>query len=78
VLSIGSSTKSDEELAKEAGIEINREMLDILHLFKIDMADEILVLNVGGYVGEATGREIEYARRLGKRIRWLEPETVPV
>jgi hypothetical protein len=77
VLSIGSVTSSDEELAKESGIVIDREMLDILHLFKIDLADEILVLNVGGYVGEATGREIEYAQRLGKPIRWWEPESAP-
>jgi hypothetical protein len=52
---------------------MNKERLDILHLFKIDEADEILVLNVGGYVGQSTQREIEYARRLGKPIRWLEP-----
>src|SRR5215469_2128330 len=65
VLSIGCNTKSDEELASEMGIEINKEMLDVLHLFKIDRADEVLILNVGGYVGESTRREIEYARRLG-------------
>lgn len=55
------------------GIEINKEMLDVLHLFKIDKADEVLILNVDGYVGESTRREIEYARRLGKPLRWLEP-----
>ena len=37
------------------------------------MADEILVLNVGGYVGDSTKSEIEYAQRHGKAIRWLEP-----
>lgn len=36
------------------------------------MADEILVVNVGGYIGHSTRREIAYARRLGKRVRWLE------
>lgn len=46
--------------------------LDELHLRKIDLADEILVLNVGGYVGESTAREISYARRVGKPVRWLE------
>lgn len=46
--------------------------LDELHLRKIDLADEILVLNVGGYVGESTRREIAYARAHGKRVRWLE------
>jgi len=74
VLSIGIDTKSDAELMA-AGVAINKETLDLLHLFKIDEADEILVLNVGGYVGESTCREISYARMLGKRIRWLEPGT---
>lgn len=47
--------------------------LDELHLRKIDLADEVLVLNVGGYVGESTKREIHYAWRTGKVIRWIEP-----
>jgi len=46
--------------------------LDVLHLRKIDMADEILVLNVGGYVGYSTKREIEYAKSTGKHIRYWE------
>ncbi len=49
-----------------------KRMLDELHLRKIDLADEILVLNVGGYVGESTSREITYAKEQGKTIRWLE------
>lgn len=71
VLSIGCNTKSDDDLVK-AGMVINKEALDTLHLHKIDLADEVLVLNVGGYIGESTRREIEYAQRLGKVIRWLE------
>jgi hypothetical protein len=50
-----------------------KSMLDQLHLRKIDLADEVLVLNVGGYVGESTRREIEYARKRGKALRYLEP-----
>lgn len=73
VLSIWCNTKSDEELAK-AGVEINKDALDTLHLFKIDEADEVLILNVGGYIGESTYREVEYARLKNKRIRWLEPD----
>ena len=46
--------------------------LDELHKRKIDLADEILVLNVNGYVGDSTRSEIEYARAAGKRVRWLE------
>src|SRR3972149_3384843 len=51
-----------------------KQMLDNLHLRKIDLADEILVLNVGGYIGESTAREIAYARKLRKQIKYLEPD----
>ena len=47
--------------------------LDELHKRKIDMADEVLVLNVGCYVGESTKSEIAYAKARGKKLRWLEP-----
>lgn len=49
-----------------------KPMLDAMYLKKIEMADEVLVLNVGGYIGDSTKREVEYARALGKRIRWWE------
>ena len=49
-----------------------KEMLDEMHLRKIDMADEIFVINVGGYIGESTKREIEYAASTGKIIKYLE------
>jgi hypothetical protein len=48
--------------------------LDQLHKRKIDLADEILVLNVGGYIGDSTRSEIEHAEITGKPIRWLEPK----
>ena len=48
--------------------------LDVLHKRKIDLADEVLVLNVGGYVGESTRSEIDYAQSHGKPIRWLEAQ----
>ncbi len=49
-----------------------KAMLDELHKRKIDMADEVLVLNVGGYVGSSTRGEIEYALAHGKKVRYLE------
>lgn len=49
-----------------------KEMLDDMHKRKIDMADEIFVINVGGYIGDSTRSEIEYARMHGKQIRYLE------
>ena len=68
VLSVGCDTKSDAMLG--LGDE-TKAMLDELHLRKIDLADEVLVLNVNGYVGESTQREIDYAEQQGKRIRYL-------
>ena len=46
--------------------------LDVLHKQKIDLADEVLVLNVGGYIGESTRSEIEHAIKTGKPVRYLE------
>lgn len=53
-------------------------MLDNLHLRKIDMSDEILVLNVDGYVGESTTKEIKYAITMNKKVRWYDQEKLPV
>ena len=50
-----------------------KEMLDDMHKRKIDMADEIFVINVGGYIGSSTRSEIEYATATGKTVRYLEP-----
>lgn len=47
-------------------------MLDDMHKRKIDMADEIFVINVGGYIGESTKSEIEYAKNTGKTVNYLE------
>ena len=57
----------------EVWTEGTKEMLDDMHKRKIDMADEIYVINVGGYVGESTRSEIEYAAATGKPVRYLEP-----
>ena len=47
-------------------------MLDDMHKRKIDMADEIFVINVGGYIGSSTRSEIEYAYATDKPVRYLE------
>ena len=47
-------------------------MLDDMHKRKIDMADEIFVINVGGYIGASTRSEIEYANTTGKVVKYLE------
>jgi hypothetical protein len=50
-----------------------KKALDELHKRKIDLADEVFVLNVGGYIGDSTKSEVEYAKATGTPIRWLEP-----
>ena len=47
-------------------------MLDDMHLLKIDLAGEIFVINVGGYIGESTWREIAYAEKTGKKVNYWE------
>lgn len=78
VLTIGCDTRSDNDLFKDKSpdeLERIKKELDWLHLRKIDLADEILVLNVDGYIGNSTRNEVNYARARGKRIRWLEQAT---
>ncbi|MGY5766676.1 hypothetical protein ACXET9_15960 [Brachybacterium sp. DNPG3] len=45
-----------------------KDLLDALHLHKIDLADRILVVNPDGRIGESVQREIAYARKLGKPV----------
>ena len=70
VISVGLFGHSGDE---EVWSEGTKEMLDDMHKRKIDMADEIYVINVGGYIGSSTKSEIEYARDTGKEVRYLEP-----
>lgn len=69
------SDAAPDHMAEAAG---KKEHFDELHLRKIDLADRILVCNVGGYIGESTRNEIRYARRTGKPVCWLEPERAEV
>ncbi len=60
--------EADEPITDE-----QKTALDALHLRKIDLADRVLVVNPGGYVGESTSREIAYARAAGKPITFTDP-----
>lgn len=75
VLSIGAASGTDDEhfgnLPREEYDRV-KTMLDELHLRKIDLADEVFILNVGGYIGESTSRELRYALDHGKPVRFLE------
>lgn len=68
VLSVGVFGHAD-------GVEMTAEQkkeLDEIHLQKIDMADEIFVINVGGYIGESTGYEIFYAGKKRKPVNYYD------
>ena len=75
VLSVGLFGHSgDQEVwdgMDEGTLSKTKEMLDDMHKRKIDMADSIFVINPGGYIGESTKSEIEYARDHCKRIDYL-------
>ncbi|MFE4002819.1 hypothetical protein ACFX43_28985 [Nocardioides sp. YIM B13467] len=59
--------------ADELVTEEQKAALDALHLRKIDLADRVLVVNPGGYVGESTRREIAYAHATGKPVTFTDP-----
>lgn len=71
VLSVGWFGHADREIYTPTPEE--KAKLDELHLRKIDLADTVMILNVGGYIGESTRNELNYAREQGKRIEFLEP-----
>lgn len=56
-----------EVLTKE-----KKDLLDDIHKRKIDMSDEIFVINKGGYIGENTRSEIEYAKMTNKKVNYME------
>ena len=69
VISVGLFGHSGDN---EVWTEGTKEMLDDMHKRKIDMADEIFVINVGGYIGSSTASEIAYAQAAGKAVHYLE------
>ena len=69
VISVGLFGHSGDDEGWKPG---TKEMLDDMHLRKIALADEIFVINVGGYIGESTRSEIAYAEKTGKKVRYLE------
>ncbi len=69
VLSIGCSSQRDAlQMKSDSEVKIK---LDELHLRKIDLADEVLFINVGGYIGDSTRRELAYSLFNGKVVRFV-------
>ncbi|SNV77252.1 hypothetical protein [Clostridium cochlearium] len=71
VISVGLFGHADGEFGNVITPEI-KLMLDDIHKRKIDMSDEIYVINKNGYIGESTKDEIDYAIKTGKRVNYLE------
>ena len=69
VITVGLFGHSGDDVVWTEGV---KDMLDRQHLAKIDLADEIFVINVDGYIGDSTRREIAYAEFKGKSITYLE------
>lgn len=68
VISVGLFGHSGDNEAWSDGM---KQMLDDMHKRKIDMADEIFVINRDGYIGESTKSEIEYAKSQGKLVKYM-------
>ena len=62
-----------DHLAEHEGVA---EAMDALHLRKIDLADEIFVVNRAGYIGSSTANEIAYAEQKGLPIRYYEDDSI--
>lgn len=74
VLSVGFFGGSVQVHGQNSGITPEQKVeLDELHKRKIDLAEEVLIINVDGYIGESTRSEIEYAVAHCKTIRYLVP-----
>ena len=69
VISVGLFGHSGDNDVWNEGTKV---MLDRMHLVKIDLADEIFVINVDNYIGDSTRNEIAYAKSKGKRVNFLE------
>jgi hypothetical protein len=74
VLSVGFFSHSDNDGYQPVPKE--KIKLDELHKRKIDLADEVFVLNVNGYIGSSLKSEIEYAFKTNKPVRFLEEQTL--
>lgn len=62
------------------GIHITEEqakLFEDIHFRKIDMSDEIFVVDVDGYIGKSTRKEIEYAKKKKKEVRYYSNSEIP-
>jgi hypothetical protein len=69
VISVGLFGHADKQYESVITEDV-KAMLDDMHKRKIDLADEIYVINKNGYVGSSTKSEIEYAHKTNKPVRY--------
>ncbi|MGC4944526.1 hypothetical protein [Kribbella sp. DT2] len=73
VVAPGVFPRAEDHEADQSITNEQKTALGALHLRKIDLADRVLIVNPGGYIGESTSREIAYARATGKPITFTDP-----
>lgn len=73
VVAPGVFLRAEDREADQLVTTEQKTALDALHLRKIDLADRVLVVNPGGYIGESTSREIAYAHATGKPVSFTDP-----
>ena len=73
VVAPGVFVRAEDRGPDESITHGQKAALDALHLRKIDLADRVLVVNPGGYIGESTSREIAYAHATGKPVSFTDP-----
>jgi len=73
VVAPGVFLRTEDHEADELITNEQKAALAALHLRKIDLADRVLIVNPGGYIGESTSREIAYAHATGKPISFADP-----
>ena len=78
VLSVGVfGHRSEDAHGRQIDVDVHKDALDRLHIDKIDMSDEVLVINTAGRVGPSTRAEVRHARERGIPVRWFDPENIP-
>lgn len=73
VISVGLYGHADGEYETVLNEEV-KTMLDDMHKRKIDMSDEVFIINRDGYIGDSTRSEIDYAIKTGKTIKYMVNE----
>lgn len=69
ILTVGLFGHSGDNEVWNEGV---KEMMDDMHKRRIDLSDEIFVINKDGYIGESTRSEIEYAIKTNKPVVYME------